>query len=134
MKYRAIAYCRVSTNKESQETSIVRQREELLELGEKLGYSSIHVIEEKASGYDLDRSGILELLDLVKENETDAVLIQDETRIGRGNAKVAIIHFILKNGVKLYTIADNGELKLSDADSMVLQIVSMVEEYQRKDS
>jgi DNA invertase Pin-like site-specific DNA recombinase len=128
----AIAYCRVSTKKESQETSLDRQREELIELGTKLGYSSIHVIEEKESGYDLDRAGILELLDLVKDNEAEAVLIQDETRIGRGNAKVALIHFILKSGVKLYTIADNGELKLSDADSMVIQIVGMVEEYQRK--
>jgi DNA invertase Pin-like site-specific DNA recombinase len=38
----------------------------------------------------------------------------------------------LKEGVKLYSISNNGELQLSESDSMVLQIVGMVEEYQRK--
>ena len=53
-------------------------------------------------------------------------------RLGRGNAKIALLHCILKEGVKLYSISHNGELQLSESDSMVLKIVSMVEEYQRK--
>lgn len=129
---KAIIYCRVSTTKETQETSLARQEEELLRLTESYGFEAVRVIKEQASGYDLEREGILELLELIKDKSIGALLIQDETRLGRGNAKVAILHCVLKENIKLYSISHNGELQLSESDSMVLQIVSMVEEYQRK--
>ncbi|MBT2691619.1 recombinase family protein [Bacillus sp. ISL-55] len=129
---KAIIYCRVSTTKETQETSLVRQEEELLRLASNYGFEVASIIKEKASGYDLEREGILELLELIKDKKIGALLIQDETRLGRGNAKVAILHCILKENVKLYSVSHSGELQLSESDSMVLQIVSMVEEYQRK--
>src|SRR3954453_13194353 len=128
----ASIYCRVSTNKETQETSLKRQEEELGLLAIQYQFNVVSIIREQASGYDLDRDGILELLDLLKEKTVQAVLIQDETRLGRGNAKIALLHCILKEGVKLFSISHNGELQLSESDSMVLKIVGMVEEYQRK--
>ncbi|WNS82423.1 recombinase family protein [Domibacillus sp. DTU_2020_1001157_1_SI_ALB_TIR_016] len=129
---KAAIYCRVSTEKEAQETSLERQEEELLTLAHEKGFEAVSVIRDRASGYELNRPGMLDLLDLVKQEEIDAVLIQDETRIGRGNAKIALIHCLWKEGVSVLSIADDGELQLSESDSMVLQIVSMVEEYQRK--
>ncbi|MDK8641239.1 recombinase family protein [Niallia taxi] len=127
-----VIYCRVSTDKEEQATSLVRQEEELLQLAKDKGFRVCHIIKEQASGFDLERDGLLELLEVIKEKHISAVLIQDETRLGRGNAKIAILHCILRENVKLYSISHSGELLLSDADSMVLQIVSLVEEYQRK--
>lgn len=129
---KAIIYCRVSTTKETQETSLARQEEELLRLASNYGFEVASIIKEQASGYDLEREGVLELLELIKDKKIGALLIQDETRLGRGNAKVAILHCILKENVKLYSVSHSGELQLSESDSMVLQIVSMVEEYQRK--
>lgn len=129
---KAVIYCRVSTNKETQESSLQRQEDELLELAEGNQFTVEKIIKEQASGYELERDGILELLSLIRDKEINAVLIQDETRLGRGNAKIALLHCILKEGVKLYSISHNGELQLSESDSMVLQIVGMVEEYQRK--
>lgn len=128
----AIIYCRVSTNKETQETSLKRQEEELTQLASQYQFNVVSIIREQASGYELERDGILELLDLLKHKDIHAVLIQDETRLGRGNAKIALLHCILKEDVKLYSISHNGELQLSESDSMVLKIVGMVEEYQRK--
>ncbi len=129
---KAVIYCRVSTNKEAQESSLERQEEELIALAKRKEYEVSAVIKDRSSGYNLERPGMLELLDLVKEETIDAVLIQDETRIGRGNAKIALLHCLYKEKVCVYSIADDGELRLSESDSMVLQIVSMVEEYQRK--
>ncbi|MEH7109936.1 YneB family resolvase-like protein [Bacillus sp. JJ1764] len=129
---KAIIYCRVSTNKETQETSLERQEEELIQLANFHQFEIVNIIKEKASGYDLERDGILQLLEHIKDQNINAVLIQDETRIGRGNAKIAILHCILKEGIKLFSISHNGELQLSESDSMVLKIVGMVEEYQRK--
>ncbi|KMK96404.1 recombinase family protein [Rossellomorea marisflavi] len=128
----AIIYCRVSTKKDTQETSLERQEEELAKLAREYGMQVSSVIRDQASGYDLDRPGVLEMLDLVRDQAIDAVLIQDETRIGRGNAKIALIHCLLKEDVKIISQSQSGELHLSDSDSMVINIVSMVEEYQRK--
>lgn len=128
----AIIYCRVSTHKDEQVTSLQRQEEELIKLAKKKEFTVVEIIKEKASGYDLDRDGMLQLLSSIKDKNISAVLIQDETRLGRGNAKIAILHCILRKNVTLYTVTNGGELEVSDADSMVLQIVSLVEEYQRK--
>ncbi|KKB71705.1 MULTISPECIES: recombinase family protein [Bacillus] len=128
----AIIYTRVSTAKEEQETSLKRQEEELARLAAEHGMTVVKVISEQASGYELDRDGVFELLEEIKTSDVDAVLIQDDTRLGRGHAKIALLHFLYKEGVQVYTLAHRGQLELSEADSMVLEIVGIVEEYQRK--
>ncbi|AKE23692.1 MULTISPECIES: YneB family resolvase-like protein [Bacillus] len=129
---KALIYARVSTNKEQQETSLKRQEEELTAIAAENDMEVVKVISEKASGYEMDRDGVFELLDEIKNAGIDVILVQDETRLGRGNAKIALLHCIYREGVKVYTTAHRGELELSEADSMVLEIVSIVEEYQRK--
>ncbi|MCO0598724.1 recombinase family protein [Peribacillus butanolivorans] len=129
---KAVIYCRVSTEKESQETSLSRQEDELVKLAEKMDMEIVSIIKEQASGYELNRDGIFDMLDLFKTKEAEVLLIQDETRLGRGNAKIALFHVVLKEGVKIYTLSHDGELELSDSDAMVIQIVGIVEEYQRK--
>ncbi|PDZ52166.1 resolvase [Bacillus sp. AFS094611] len=128
----AIIYARVSTTKEAQETSLLRQKDELLHLAERYQMNVTKVIEEQASGYTIERDGILEVLDTIRDEQIDVLLIQDETRLGRGNAKIALMHCLHKEGIKVYTHTHNGELQLSDSDSMVLDIIGIVEEYQRK--
>lgn len=129
---RAIIYCRVSTNKQSQETSLVRQKEELQQLAERNQWTVTQMIKEQASGYDIEREGIFKMLDSFSSNQADCLLIQDETRLGRGNTKIALFHQLQKLSVKIYTATHAGELEISESDSMVLQIVGIVEEYQRK--
>ncbi|MBM7580269.1 YneB family resolvase-like protein [Jeotgalibacillus terrae] len=129
---KVIIYCRVSTEKESQESSLLRQEDELRALADKMNYEIVSVISKKESGFELDREGVFELLENVRESGAGGILIQDETRIGRGNAKIALLHTLQKEGIKIFTIAHDGELQLSESDSMILQIVSMVEEHQRK--
>jgi DNA invertase Pin-like site-specific DNA recombinase len=129
---KAIIYCRVSTNKDSQASSLVRQEEELIKLADQENYEIVKVIKEQASGYELEREGILEVLQLIKDHKIDLLLIQDETRLGRGNAKIALLHCVRKEGVIIYSISHQGELQISETDAMVLQIVGIVEEYQRR--
>ena len=129
---KAIIYCRVSTNKKTQETSIRRQKEELTDLAKRYQYKIIDTIEEQASGYEIDRDGIFKMLDYFSTGKANCLLIQDETRLGRGNTKIALIHQLQKLSVKIYTAINDGQLEISESDSMVLQIVGIVEEYQRK--
>lgn len=129
---KVIIYCRVSTDKDSQETSLARQQEELVAIAGDWQFQIDSIICDQSSGYNLDRPGVLNMLEKIKQNKIDAILIQDETRLGRGNARIALLHCLMKEGVKLYCFSHNGEFQLSETDSMVLSIVSMVEEHQRK--
>ncbi|QGH34640.1 recombinase family protein [Gracilibacillus salitolerans] len=129
---KAIIYCRVSTEKEAQETSIKRQQEELQLFADKYNFEIIKIIEEKQSGYEIEREGIFAMLEEFQNGNADTLLVQDETRLGRGNTKIALLHQLNRLDVNIYTLSHNGELQLSEGDSMVLQIVSIVEEYQRK--
>ncbi|WLR52542.1 recombinase family protein [Bacillus tianshenii] len=129
---KAVIYCRVSTKKEAQHSSLERQREELQKLAVDYEFEVIQTISEKASGYDVDRDGILEVLQLFRDKEAEVLLIQDETRLGRGNAKIALLHALNKDKADIFTVSQQGQLQLSESDSMVLEIVGIVEEYQRK--
>lgn len=128
----AIIYCRVSTNKAEQATSLKRQEEELLRLADEHNIQVVTIIKEEMSGYEIDRDGVIRMLDTFTNHQANCLLIQDETRLGRGNTKIALLHQLQKLNISVYASTDDGELQISEADSMVLQIVSIVEEYQRK--
>ncbi|GAB3796872.1 YneB family resolvase-like protein [Virgibacillus kimchii] len=129
---KAIIYCRVSTDKQEQETSLSRQRAELTKLAKKYDFTIAASIQEQKSGYEIEREGVLKMLDMFSDHKAECLLIQDETRLGRGNTKIALFHQLKKLNIPIYTAMTEDELELSESDSMVLQIISIVEEYQRK--
>lgn len=128
----AVIYCRVSTEKETQQSSLKRQEEELKVYATQHGYAVVGVYIDQHSGYDVERDGLLEMLDVMKEARIRALFVQDETRLGRGNARVAVLHLLQKQEVTVYSLNDAGPLKLNDMDTMLLEILAIVEEYQRK--
>jgi len=127
-----VLYCRVSTDKESQQSSLSRQEEELSNFARKLGLKVKKVFTDQHSGYDVEREGLLSLLEYVKKTGVEAVLVQDETRLGRGNARMAVLHLLQKSGSMVYSLNDSGPLSLNEMDTMLLNILAIVEEYQRK--
>lgn len=129
---KAVIYARVSTEKAEQETSLERQKEELSRYARSLGFRVDNIFEDCHSGYDVDRDGLLEMLDYISENEISAVFVQDETRLGRGHARVAVLHLLKKSETDVYSLNDAGPLKLNEMDEMLLKILAIVEEYQRK--
>ncbi|MEK5146797.1 recombinase family protein [Psychrobacillus sp. FSL K6-4615] len=129
---KSVIYCRVSTEKESQETSLKRQEEELIEFAKLNNYEVEKVFSDQHSGYDIEREGLLDLLDYIKQNEIKAVFVQDETRIGRGNGRMAVLHLLQKINTSIYTLQDKGVINLNEMDTMLLEILALVEEYQRK--
>ena len=132
MKKKALVYGRVSTSKGEQATALERQEEELLSFAFEQGYLVEDVYSDQHSGYEMDREGLLEMLNQVKSEKVDAVFIQDETRLGRGHARIALLHVMKKHEVDVYTLSDHGPIALNDMDDMVLEILAIVEEYQRK--
>ena len=129
---KCVIYCRVSTEKETQELSLTRQQEELEQLAKELDFIHIKTFTDQHSGFDIERDGLLELLDFIRDEEVDAVLIQDETRLGRGNARMAVLHLLAKTETEIYSHNDGGPISLNEMDTMLLEILAIVEEYQRK--
>lgn len=129
---KCVIYCRVSTEKETQEMSLNRQEEELIQLAASLNLTHVTTFKDQHSGFDIDRDGLLDLLEYVRDEEIDAVLIQDETRLGRGNARMAVLHLLKKTDTAIYSHADSGKIALNEMDTMLLEILAIVEEYQRK--
>ncbi|MFY3792786.1 YneB family resolvase-like protein [Ureibacillus sp. MALMAid1270] len=131
-KRNAVIYARVSTEKNTQETSLARQQDELEKYAQKMGYIVLASFQDQHSGYEVDRDGLLEMMDYIKEHNVQALFIQDETRLGRGHARMAVIHLLQKYDTTIYTLNDSGPIALNEMDSMLLEILAIVEEYQRK--
>ena len=131
-KKSCVIYSRVSTEKETQELSLERQQEELENMAAQFNFNLIGSFTDQHSGYDIEREGLLDLLEFVQKNKVDAVLIQDETRLGRGNARMAVLHLLAKTNTEIITYHDSGPIALNDMDTMLLEILAIVEEYQRK--
>lgn len=93
---KAVIYARVSTEKNEQETSLERQKEELSIYAQQLGFQVVNIFEDQHSGYDVNREGLLEMMDYIVEHNIGSVFVQDETRLGRGHARVAILHLLKK--------------------------------------
>jgi len=129
---KAVIYARVSTTKDEQESSLKRQVEELRGWAEEMGFDVIESIAEKHSGFDLDRPGLYRLLDLIKKDQAEVVMVQDDTRLGRGEAKLAIVHQLTRHSCRIYSKQNQGELELDAGESTVLSIIAKVEELQRK--
>jgi DNA invertase Pin-like site-specific DNA recombinase len=128
----AIIYTRVSTKKDTQESSLVRQQEELSLWAKELQMNVVQIIQEQHSGYDLNRRGLYQMLEIMKKERVDAILVQDDTRLGRGEAKLAVVHQLHRAGCRIYCKLHGGELALDAGESTVLHIISKVEELQRK--
>lgn len=128
----AVVYARVSTEKTTQQTSIARQKEELCAFAEKMNYSVVKIFQDQQSGYDVDREGLLNMLEYMKVQSITTLFVQDETRLGRGNARVAVLHLLQKQGITVFSLNESGPISLNEMDTMLLEILAIVEEYQRK--
>ncbi|MFD1407710.1 recombinase family protein [Kroppenstedtia eburnea] len=129
---KGILYARVSTRRMEQESSLDRQVEALTAWARRLGVEVVETITEQHSGFDLDRDGLYRLLDAIREKRVEAVLVQDDSRLGRGDAKLAIIHQLTRADCKIYSLQSGGELELEAGESTVLDIMARVEELQRR--
>ena len=79
----SIIYSRVSSESERQDTQ--RQTSELKEYANRMGYNVIKVYEEKVSGFKKNeqRPIFSKMLEDIKTNEIDKVLVWELSRIGR---------------------------------------------------
>src|SRR5690625_5530374 len=88
---RGIIYCRVSTDKEEQASSLSRQKQELTDLAKRHHITIMNHIMEKESGYKIEREGIFQFLD---------DLDRKSTRLNSSHVAISYAVFCLKKNTQ----------------------------------
>lgn len=107
-KKRGWMYCRIAHQSAADNFSMAAQVESLEAYASRHNLSIVGISIEYGSGLTLDRPGLMEVKKAVQENETDAVLTRNLSRIARGfiPAREAF-NFLSKHKVELI-LADQG--------------------------
>lgn len=130
MKKKIYIYARVSTDKQTTESQVA----ELRAYCERRGWENSILIEDTASGASSSRSGLDELMNLIRRGKVDAVLAFKLDRLGRSLQHLAqIINEMMSHKVALIvpgqgidTSNDNPAAKLQ------LSILGAVAEFERE--
>jgi len=130
-------YARVST--EDQE--LEHQQESLWHYAtDELGIppSDITVLKDKATGTDTDRSGYIEMNELVRKGEVDQIVVREVTRLGRTMREInAMVHEVVQDhGAGLQVKNDDLNIEpgdeLSMQDKMLLNVLAWSAELEAK--
>jgi site-specific DNA recombinase len=89
---RAIIYARVSTDAQEMDgTSLGTQERACLEWAGANGRTVIEVIRDTASGYNLDRPGILRARQLLRDGAADDVIVFAVDRLSRNQNHIGVL-------------------------------------------
>ena len=127
-KIKVVLYARVSTSAQD----YTRQITELRKFAKKQNYEIVKEFSEKISGGKKieERAAIRELLDFVKSNKVDKVVVYEASRLSRRQLDfLSIIETLTELGVSLYILQNGLETLLPDSTpspvaSLVLGIMS----------
>lgn len=106
----ATIYARVSTSDQDLE----HQKESLWEyVDEELPFDrgDVEVLQDQSTGTNTDRSGYRKLMERVKNEETDAVVVRSVTRVARDMRDLySTVDDLVENGCGLYIMNDGIEI------------------------
>lgn len=131
---RAIIYCRVSTNSDSQVESLDKQVMEAIETTRLLGYELVdQFIDEGRSGTTKEaRNEYLRMISQIGENKFDVIVTKSLDRMNRNILDFYLfLDLIIKNDIKLYFYLDRAYYKADDKIVIGIKAI-LAEEYSRE--
>jgi site-specific DNA recombinase len=88
---RAVIYCRVSTVKQEDNTSLDTQEQGARAYCERAGYSVIAVLKDVHTGADMDRPGLRRAMDAIRQGTADVLVVHALDRLARDMTHQAVI-------------------------------------------
>lgn len=128
MGYKAVIYCRVSTDDQCCD----RQERDLLAFASRAGYEVVGIHKETASGAKLDRAERKTVLTLARQREVQVILVTELTRWSRSTVDlIETLQELSSYGVSL--IAQTGlQLDLSTPQGkLVATVLGAIAEFER---
>jgi len=130
---RAIGYCRVSTDKQSEKgVSLEAQTEKIRAMAVVHGFELIEVVKDGESGKSLHRSGMQRVLEMVQRREVQAVIIAKLDRLTRSVKDLCeLLELFEHRQVALISVAESLDTS-SAAGRLVINIMAAVSQWERE--
>lgn len=133
MQTRALAYCRVSTSEQANEgISLENQIAKIKAYCELNCIELVKIIEDAGkSGKNLNRDGIQEILNYVKENKINAILVYKLDRLSRKVIDtLSLIEFFQQNNISFHSLNEKIDTKTA-VGKFFLNIIASLAQMER---
>ena len=120
MTSKAVGYTRLS---QQSDTSIEDQKTAIKDYCDQLGLELLRIYDdgEGSSGFDTERPQYVELRELMRAGEVDAVVVRDRSRLGRDfDERMQFVLDLRRTDVSLHA-AREGEVNLEDPYAVVME-------------
>ena len=130
---RAIGYCRVSTEKQSEKgVSLEAQTEKIRAMAVVHGFELIEVVQDGESAKSLNRPGMQRLLEMVQGREVQAVIVAKLDRLTRSVKDLCeLLELFEHRQVALISVAESLDTS-SAAGRLVINIMAAVSQWERE--
>ena len=132
---RAWLYYRLSRDEDKELNSLTNQKNILVEYAENNGYTVIgESFDDNVSGMHFDRDGIEKICEAVEQNQIDAVIVKDLSRLGRHRTQTAVfIDYLKKHDVRVISVTENIDTS-NENDDLVIGMKQIINDMYAKDA
>lgn len=132
---RAWLYYRLSRDEDEELNSLTNQRSIIAGYAEKNGFTIAgESFDDNVSGMHFDRDGIEKICEAVEQNQIDAVIIKDLSRLGRHRTQTAVfIDYLKKHDVRVISVTENIDTS-NENDDLVIGMKQIINDMYAKDA
>lgn len=128
-------YYRLSRDEDEELNSLTNQRSIIAGYAEKNGFTIAgESFDDNVSGMHFDRDGIEKICEAVEQNQIDAVIVKDLSRLGRHRTQTAVfIDYLKKHDVRVISVTENIDTS-NENDDLVIGMKQIINDMYAKDA
>ena len=132
---RAWLYYRLSRDEDEELNSLTNQRSIIAGYAEKNGFTIAgESFDDNVSGMHFDRDGIEKICEAVEQNQINAVIVKDLSRLGRHRTQTAVfIDYLKKHDVRVISVTENIDTS-NENDDLVIGMKQIINDMYAKDA
>lgn len=128
-------YYRLSRDEDEELNSLTNQRSIIAGYAEKNGFTIAgESFDDNVSGMHFDRDGIEKICEAVEQNQIDAVIVKDLSRLARHRTQTAVfIDYLKKHDVRVISVTENIDTS-NENDDLVIGMKQIINDMYAKDA
>lgn len=127
-------YYRLSRDEDEELNSLTNQRKIIHDFALSQGYEIVgESFDDNVSGMHFNREGIEKIYDAVEENNIDAVLVKDLSRLGRHRTQTALfIDYLREHEVRVLSATENIDT-FNENDDLIIGFKGLMNDFYARD-